>query len=215
MVLLSPFHWVKMNWGVAAYPTALCALAALLLERWDRRWVRGFTWAAGGLAGAASLYMHLVPLLPALPFPARDEMSSGWDQLAARVEVERARLGGDPLVVGCTYKPAAELMFHLPGQPWTQSSGIFGQPGLEFDEWLDPAALRGRQAILVVDGREKDVCQGREALCRPLEPLPDQPVFRGRDLATTFKLWRCAIPADAEIPLPPWRGGRSGVEARP
>ena len=30
---------------------------------------------------------------------------------------ERRGLGGDPLVVGCTYKPAAELMFHLPGQP--------------------------------------------------------------------------------------------------
>jgi hypothetical protein len=215
MALVSPFHWVKMNWGVAAYPTALCALAALLQERWERPWVRRFTWAAGGLAGAASLYLHLVPLLPALPFPARDEMSSGWEELAARVELERQRLGGDPLVVGCTYKPAAELMVHLPGRPWTQSSGIFGQPGLQFDEWLDPGAVRGRQAILVVDGREKDVCQAREALCRPLEPLPDQPVRRGRDLVTTFRLWRCAIPPEAEIPLPAWRGGTLQVVARP
>ena len=215
MVLLAPFHWVKMNWGVAAYPTALCALAAWLLERWERPWVRRYTWSAGALAGVASLYMHLVPLLPALPFPARDELSTGWVELAARVEQERQQLGGDPLVIGCTYKPAAELMFHLPGQPWTQSAGVLGQVGLQFDEWLDPAAVRGRQAILVVDGREKDVCKAREALCRPLEPLPDQPVWRGKELVTTFKLWRCGIPADAALPLPWWRGGTLEVVARP
>ena len=75
--------------------------------------------------------------------------------------------------------------------------------------------MRGRQAILVVDGREKDACQAREALCRPLVPLPDQPVFRGDELVTTFKLWRCGIPADAELPLPWWRGGTNAVVAKP
>lgn len=205
MVAVSPFHWVKGNWGAPAYPAALMAFAALALEGWERAWVRRFTWAAGILAGAATVYVHLMPLVPALPFPARDEMFAGWRQLAARVDAERRAMGGDPLVVGCTYKPAAELQFYLPGRPETQSAGIFGLNGLQFDEWLDPAALRGRDVLLVVDGREKDVCQAREARCQPLEPLAPETAYRGADRVTTFSLWRCRLPPDAEIPLPRWR----------
>jgi hypothetical protein len=132
-------------------------------------------------------------------------MFAGWKQLAGRVDAERRAMGGDPLVVGCTYKPAAELAFYLADRPQTQSAGVFGENGLQFDEWLDPAALRGRDAILVVDGREQDVCGGREALCRPLEPLPPEVVMRRAETVSTFSLWRCRIPADAPLPLPYWR----------
>jgi len=211
MVGVSPFHWVKGNWGAPAYPAALLAGAALALEGWDRAWVRRLAWTTGGVAAFASLYIHLVPLVPALPFPARDEMFSGWAELAGRVEAERQALrqagGADPLVIGCSYKPAAELSFLLPGRPETQSAGVFGQNGLQFDEWLDPAAVRGRTAILVVDRREHDACGSRTGLCRPLEPLEPVAPRRGEALITTFELWRCGIPADAPIALPRWRGG--------
>ena len=210
MIGLSPVHWVKGNWGAPAYPAALMAFAALALEGWDRAWVRAFTWATGAVAALAFVLFHLAPFPGLLPAStdrllARDEYTAGWRQLAGRVEAERRALGGDAPVVGCTYKPAAELQFYLPGRPAAQSSGIFGQNGLQFDEWLDPAALRGRTAILVVDGREKDVCGAREALCRPLEPLPPETVRRGDAVVTTFSLWRCGIPADAPLPLPYWR----------
>jgi 4-amino-4-deoxy-L-arabinose transferase-like glycosyltransferase len=205
MILVSPFHWVKGNWGAPAYPAALLAGAALALERWGR--LRVWTWATGIVAGTASLYLHLVPLVAALPFPARDETTTGWRQLAARVSTERARMGGDPLVVGCTYKPAAELQFYLPGRPSTQSGGVFGANGLQFDEWLDPAAVRGRELLLVVDSRERDDCQSRVTLCGALEELPAEEVFRGKERATTFRLFRCAVPLDAAISLPRWRGG--------
>jgi 4-amino-4-deoxy-L-arabinose transferase-like glycosyltransferase len=208
MLVISPFHWVKMNWGAPAYPAALLAGAALALERWDRAWVRRLTWSAGALAAAFGLYMHAMPLVPWLPFPARDEMFAGWRQLAARVDAERRAMGGDPLVVGCTYKPAAELSYYLPDRPRTQSAGVFGENGLQFDEWLDPAAVRGRPLLLVIDPRESRSCAGKERLCGSLTRLEPEVVLRGADRVTAFELYRCQVPADAELPLPRWRQGR-------
>jgi 4-amino-4-deoxy-L-arabinose transferase-like glycosyltransferase len=208
MLAISPFHWVKMNWGAPAYPAALLAGAALAVERWDRTWVRRLTWSAGALAAAFSLYTHLMPLVPALPFPARDEMFAGWRQLAGRVDAERLAMGGDPLVVGCTYKPAAELAFYLAGRPQTQSAGVFGENGLQFDEWLDPAAVTGRSLLLVIDTRERRTCEGKARLCATLERLEPEVVLRGSQQVTAFELYRCAVPAGGEIPLPRWRQGR-------
>jgi hypothetical protein len=207
MLVVSPFHWVKMNWGAPAYPAALLAGAALAVERWDRAWVRRFTWSAGALAALFGLYMHLMPLWPALPFPARDEMFAGWKQLAARVDAERRAMGGEPLVVGCTYKPAAELAFYLPGRPQTQSAGVFGENGLQFDEWLDPAAVKGRSLLLVIDPRERRTCDGKARLCATLERLDPEVARRGDELVSAFEIYRCAVPADAELPLPRWRTG--------
>ena len=208
MLVISPFHWVKMNWGAPAYPAALLAAAALALERWDRPWVRRATWAAGALAALSGLYLHAMPLIPALPFPARDEMFAGWRQLAARVDAEKRAMGGEPLVVGCTYKPAAELSFYLAGRPEVQSAGVFGENGLQFDEWLDPAALRGRELLLVADAREKPSCAAKQRLCASLERLEPEVVWRGADRVTAFELERCRLRADAEVALPRWRAGR-------
>jgi 4-amino-4-deoxy-L-arabinose transferase-like glycosyltransferase len=208
MLVISPFHWVKMNWGAPAYPAALLALAALVLESWERPWVRRITWTGGGLAAVFSLYTHLMPLVPELPFPARDEMFAGWRQLAARVEVERQALGGDPLVVGCSYKPAAELAYYLPGRPQTQSAGLFGENGLQFDEWLDPDAVRGRPLLIVIDPRERRSCVKKEQRCASLTPLPPEVVWRGTEQVTAFELFRCELRPDAELPLARWRSGR-------
>jgi len=208
MLVISPFHWVKMNWGAPAYPAALLALGALTLEGWERAWVRRFTWSAGVLAAVFSLYTHLMPLVPALPFPARDEMFAGWKALAARVDLERRALPADTLVVGCTYKPAAELAYYLPDRPQTQSAGVFGENGLQFDEWLDPAAVRGKTLLVVIDPRERRTCAGMEQACATLERLEPLVVFRGSEQVTAFELSRCLARADAEVPLPRWRGGR-------
>ncbi len=208
MLVISPFHWVKMNWGAPAYPAALLAGAALALEGWERSWVRRLTWSAGALAAVFSLYTHLMPLIPALPFPARDEMFAGWKTLAMRIDLERRALPADTLVVGCTYKPAAELAYYLPGRPRTQSAGVFGENGLQFDEWLDPAAVRGKTLLIVIDPRERRTCSGKEQLCATLDRLDPQVVWRGHEQVTAFEIYRCQARADAEIPLPRWRNGR-------
>jgi 4-amino-4-deoxy-L-arabinose transferase-like glycosyltransferase len=185
----SPFLWVKGNWIAPVYPTAVAAAAALALS--GGRWRRRVGLAGVGLALLGSLYAHLVPLLPAVPFTAREEGSAGWRALAARVESERAALGPEAFVAGCNYKVSAELAYYLPGRPRTWSSEIAGDPGLQYRLWFVPAELRGREGILVLDPREKHTCKRREEACRPLTPLPPLEVKRGEATVTTFQLWRC------------------------
>ena len=191
---VSPFHWVKMNWGAPAYPAALLAAAAFWRER-PERW-RGLAAAAVAVALLGSAYMHLVPLWPALPFPARDETTSGWEELSRRVEAERRRLGGDPFVAGCDYKTASELAFHLPGRPETQSASAFGEPGLQYGYWLDRVPLAGREGLVVYDPRSPSRCRERAGeVCRPLDALEPLTVRRGRAAITTFEIYRCRYPA--------------------
>ncbi|WP_243337709.1 glycosyltransferase family 39 protein [Anaeromyxobacter soli] len=204
--LVSPFHWVKGNWLAPVYPTAFAAAAALALAGgWRRR--AGLAGIALALAG--SVYTHLVPVFPAVPFPARDEGSAGWRDLAARVDAERARLGADTFVAGCNYKVSAELAYYLPGHPRTWSAEIAGDHGLQYRYWFDPAALAGREGLLVLDPREKHTCERRAEACRPLVALPPLEVKRGDATVTTFELWRCrygepppAPPGLAAAPAP-------------
>jgi hypothetical protein len=189
---ISPFHWVKGNWLAAAWPTAMAGAAALALERpggW--RWRTGVVGLA--LAVLATIYLHLVPVVPSVPFPARDEGSAGWRELSARAHAARASIGPDAPVIGCSYKVASELAYYLPDRPETQSVGLFGENGLAYDAWLDWGRLAGREALLVQDHREKG-CKSRAEVCRPLVPLEPLTVMRGRDRVTTFELWRCRLP---------------------
>lgn len=185
--VISPFHWVKGNWLAAAYPTALAAAAALALEGARWRVVAGKV--ALTVAALGTVYVHLVPIVPAVPFPARDEGSTGWRELAARVEAERAALPG-AFVAGCNYKVSAELAYYLPDRPRTWSNEIAGDQGLQYRYWFDPAELSGRTGLVIRDRREKDYCRRLEEACE-LTPLPGLTPLRGSDPVTTFDLWRC------------------------
>jgi 4-amino-4-deoxy-L-arabinose transferase-like glycosyltransferase len=211
LLAVSPLHWVKMNWAAPAYPTALLAAVAILVER-PARW-RGLLVATVAVAAAGTLFLTLFPLLPWLPFPARDATTEGWKSLAARVEKERwaPRLpdpggtpGGVPAgarsaprvaeplpVVGCFYRIPSTLAFYLPGRPETFSSNAFGEPGLAYDDWGDPASLAGREVLVVLDDRDAGWCRSRAERCRPLEPLEPLEIRRGTGRVTTFRLWRC------------------------
>jgi hypothetical protein len=195
-IAVSPFHWVKMNWAVPVYPTALLAAVAIYRER-PARW-RGLMIATVSLAAFATVYLTLMPMVPALPFPARDDTTAGWKALAERVQQEQG--AGAPLpVVGCFYRTASTLAFNLPGRPETWSSNAFGEPGLAYDFWTDPRTLIGRAVLLVLDDRDSGWCTARTERCAPLVPLAPLEVKRGGNRVTTFRLWRCGYlgPPDA------------------
>ncbi|MCX5730092.1 MAG: glycosyltransferase family 39 protein [Deltaproteobacteria bacterium] len=195
-IAVSPFHWVKMNWAVPVYPTALLAAVAIYGAR-PARW-RGLLVATVSLAAISTLYLTLMPIVPALPFPARDDTMAGWKDLAERVGQEQA--GGAPLpVVGCFYRTASTLAFNLPGRPETWSSNAFGEPGLAYDFWTDPRTLIGKDVLLVLDDRDAGWCRARTERCSPLVPLAPLEVKRAGNRVTTFRLWRCGYlgPPDA------------------
>jgi 4-amino-4-deoxy-L-arabinose transferase-like glycosyltransferase len=184
---VSPFHWVKMNWPAPAYVALLVGLAALL-ERWPR-WTKVFVLTGAVLA----LLALLVPLVPAIPFSNRDDLITGWDVLARRVQKERAEITSRPVVVGADYKTASELSVHLPDQPFTASRELFGQDGLMYGFWDAPKAFLGRTLLVVSDRRDRlrDADAQLHHACAQVTPLAPQPVFRGRHPVTTFDLWRC------------------------
>jgi hypothetical protein len=204
--VISPFHWVKGNWLAAAYPTALAAAAALFVAR--RGLARRVAVGGLALAAAGTVYSHLVPLVPALPFSARDDLSTGWRELAARAERELSAMPAGAFVAGCNYKVSAELAYYLPGRPETRSVELMGENGLQFGVRARPEALVGREGLLVLDPREKNTCERREQACAPLVPLDPLTVRRGRDVVTTFQLWRCTyagVPRDPAAPAPAGR----------
>jgi 4-amino-4-deoxy-L-arabinose transferase-like glycosyltransferase len=191
-VAISPFHWVKMNWLAAAYPTAFAGAAALVLEA--RGWRRTVAPWGVVLGAVVTVYLHLVSVFPWVPFPARDELSSGWKDLAARVQDERAASPAGTVVIACGYKAAAELSYYLPDRPETQMKGVFGGVGLQYDVWLDWSRLAGREAIVVNDARERG-CERRAEVCTAIEALPPLTPLRGGKRITTFELFRCRLPA--------------------
>ncbi|MEY2667760.1 MAG: hypothetical protein RJA59_398 [Pseudomonadota bacterium] len=186
--VVSPFHWVKMNWAVPVYPTALLAAVSLYMARPQR--FRGLMIATVALAAFSTLFLTLMPIVPALPFPARDDTTAGWKELAARVEAEQ-KIHGPLPVVGCFYRTASTLAFNLPGRPETWSSNAFGEPGLAYDFWRDPRELVGREVLVVLDDRDGGWCRSRAERCSPLLPLEPLEVKRAGKRVTTFRLWRC------------------------
>ena len=177
-----------------AYPAAFLAAAALWAEAPRRRL------AAAALASAAAgtLYLHLALVLPALPFPAADDVTRGWHELAARVAEEVRRLPAPAFVMGCSYKPASELAYYLPGRPVTYAQNAMGEPGLAYGYWEDPALLSSRDAHWRGGGLARAGLPRRAERCQPLEELVPLAVLRGGRKVTSFRLWRCRyVPAPA------------------
>jgi hypothetical protein len=88
-----------------------------------------------------------------------------------------------------------------------QSAGVFGENGLQFDEWLEPAALPGRWLLLVIDPRERRTCDRKAERCAPLTRLEPEVVTRSGELVSAFELYRCRLAPGAEVALPAWRRG--------
>jgi 4-amino-4-deoxy-L-arabinose transferase-like glycosyltransferase len=151
--LVSPVHYVKMNWLAPAYLSILPA-AVYLYFKSDGRFLKLYGRFAIVFSIAATLIIHILVLLPGFGFGKADTIN-GWKELAERVDKIKTEFPADskPFICGYEYKTASELRFYLAGQPETFSNNVVGKPGLAYDFWSDPDTLIGKDCIFVYDKR--------------------------------------------------------------
>ncbi|MEX0859993.1 MAG: glycosyltransferase family 39 protein [Cucumibacter sp.] len=141
---LSLYTFVLFHWNLVAY-LILLPLAA--------GWIGRRLAIAQAAYGAVALLAGIVnfaalPLTALMGVPDRFSAHSyGWTEVAAAVEAAEAQTGA-AFLAGAAYPLAAQLAFALRNPEVTSL-----YPSIdEFDFWFDPAAHRGRSAIIVADG---------------------------------------------------------------
>lgn len=151
--IVSPFHYVKMNWLAPAYLSILPA-AVYLYFKSESRLLKLYGKFAVYFSIAATLTIHILILIPGFGFGKGDTIN-GWKELAERVDQIKAEFPADsePFICGYEYKTASELKFYLAGQPETFSNNVVGKHGLAYDFWSDPDTLAGQDCIFVYDNR--------------------------------------------------------------
>ncbi len=198
-ILVSLRSKVEGNWAVTAYVTGLILVADVLWRAWQGR---GRVWAAIniGLAALISLavyypapvYSTVLPIIAALHIkadPTQDRLNElyGWRQMAARVQQERAAMGGDPFVFGVNYRMPSEAAFYLPGRPRTYSLFLHDRAN-EYLFWEDPARLQGRDAVFINDSPGPDHFNALRAVFRRVVPQPPLDVIRDPPYKTPIRV---------------------------
>ncbi len=191
-LLVSPFHYVKMNWPAPAYLSVLPITVYLYFKYASRAW-KAYGKFALIFSIAATLIIHVIILLPNIGFGRADTIH-GWRELAVRVDEIKADLSdeGELFICGYEYKTASELRFHLSGQPEVYSNNIVGRGGLAYDFWSDPNDLVGQNCIFVYDDRNK--FWGSPPLSDFFERVDDPEIVtveRGGKKITDFYIYQC------------------------
>ena len=168
--LLSWGRSIHVLWPLPAY-VGLTVLMAGTLARADgaiaswyeqrKFWLLGVTGAL--LIGAG---LHLAFFLPGLA-PVRGLY--GWNIVAGRARMLHASLRNDAFYVGIgrKYVCASQLAFHLRAPHQVHGQNLIGQDGLQYNYWVAPATLAGRDAVLVVE----DSTRGEDRLVPAVDAL--------------------------------------------
>ena len=184
LALLSCQAPVRYYWNILAYPLLLPLMVGgflnpdRLYELRDRRLLNG-TLTLGTVAAALLVIHYTVLPLSALASPTGDDdtrMLYGWQSVAEWVKREAAVFTEQPLLLTTDYRSASALAY------------VWGEPSVialsgridQFDFWYDPAALAGRDAILVGD-RWHPICPTHLAM------------FERTDAPTTLEVQRLGI----------------------
>jgi 4-amino-4-deoxy-L-arabinose transferase-like glycosyltransferase len=185
---------VKLNWPAPAYLTGAMALVLVWAEkvgsaphRW-RRWV-----AAAGVSGAT--LVAVVYALPAMPLPLGGANSwSGWPQLAQRIESIKAEFPREPFLFSDGHKTSSEIAYYTHQPSLVLAENIYGDKALQFDYWLKPMSLTGRDALLVqsdtwlLSPKQMEAVRRRFQWISEPEPLP---ITRKGRKVREFYIIRC------------------------
>jgi dolichol-phosphate mannosyltransferase len=157
-------HSWHVLWSLPAYQALTIAMAAALANpslggrlyevvarfyrvRW--RWI-----VVPQCFGTVMLTLHGAFVLPVFP-PLRE--TYGWNEAAELSRNLRSTLPRDSFylaVGGRAYPSPSQLAFHLgkPGQVFGQN--LVGLDALQYRFWADPQSLKGRDAVVVVEGED-------------------------------------------------------------
>ncbi|MBI3856839.1 MAG: hypothetical protein HY293_14215, partial [Planctomycetes bacterium] len=97
---------------------------------------------------------HLISFLPWLS-PMQGPY--GWKEVAERARVLKATLPESAfyLALGRKYTCTSEVAYHLK-QPYdVHGENLIGYPALQYSFWSDPRSLQGREALVVIESRER------------------------------------------------------------
>ena len=99
-----------------------------------------------------------------LPWISPVQGPYGWREVADRARSLRSTLPDSAfyLALGRKYACASQLAYHLNRPYDVHGDNLIGESALQYEFWSDPAALRGRDALVVIEGQER---------ARLLEPI--------------------------------------------
>lgn len=212
---------VSFHWPLPGY-LALLIVVPLVLQEWPRAW-RVATWATSSVGLVLVLGYYLMQSMPQWRALSAAEKFytanfAGWDELAAAVREEQARLRPGARLLADNFKSGAELGFALDDpriavldHPLNHKHGRAPQLAL----WgLQSDGTRDAPTLLVVgasDVQYKSLLAYYHSLCEKVGPLPPPRVVNvdhGRQRFLLFALplkraeGKCTTPGFAWIDSP-------------
>lgn len=138
-VLVSFFSWVKLNWIMPAYLTAIILVSLYLSTKWLRIQV------------LLSALIHVLLAIEILFYPVpvkSDDTWYGWNNLSDQVKTLQKQYAADFVFAADTYKTSAEL--NLYSHTFVYGQNILGQNALQFDYVNnDLQPLKGKSALFI------------------------------------------------------------------
>jgi len=149
---------IHLMWPLPAY-LSLTILMAGEVARGDCASARFFErrrrWLVGG--AAVALVFAAVHTAYFLPFLSPLRGLYGWKEVAAEAQRVRMELpeGSFVLGLGRKYTCPSQIAFQLRKPHEVHGKNLLGLLGLQYDFWADPAILRGRDAVVVLEGGDR------------------------------------------------------------
>ncbi len=189
----SLFTRILPHWPAAGYLTLIVACCGFWGGAAGRKASRAWVSAVFAVALLFTAILHIQPFHRIIPLPPGDDNTNhlyGWEQVAPLVREEYERLGGRERAFLCAdrYQFAAQLAWNL-REPFNTFS--LNPRTDQFDFWMDPDALAGRDAVLVWEddwGIRPEVLEAFETA----EEVRTVPVFRQGVRVRTFHIVRCS-----------------------
>ncbi|HEV3027382.1 MAG TPA: hypothetical protein VG457_07395, partial [Planctomycetota bacterium] len=172
-------------WPLPGYLSVLAAMAGMAAEAVGRvaafyARVRG--WLVG--VSGALLVGGGIHLAFFLPFFSPLQGPYGWEEVAQAARVARTGLpeGSFYLGLGRKYTCTSQLAYQLRLPYDVHGANLIGEPALQYSYWSDPGVLRGRDAVIVIEGelRSKETLEMLERRFTSIESKGEVVVPVGR-----------------------------------